>query len=186
MDDWGVNPKWGARLNQPTSDGNGTYYYMGMQCVASIVWAYKQAGMNLVSLHGSEIGKLGEHAHSNDNKIEYDRAKTGDIVRTGGHYLMVIDRLDQNNDGAEDAYLTYEMWAPHLTMLVLTFRQVRGRTFYSMDSFFDGTGHNTKKASYWENTFRIPKEALPDYLVEAVEYEDTVKGFREFLGKFGF
>ena len=185
-DDWGVNPKWGAKLNEPTSDPNGTYYYVGMQCVASIVWAYKQAGMNLVSSHGPEIGKLGEHAKSNDNKIAYDRAKTGDIVRTGGHYLMIIDRLDQDNDGAADAYITYEMWSPHLTMLVLTFKQVRGRTFFSMDSYFDGTGHNTKKVVYWKDTFRIPREDLPDYLNEEVEYEESSEQFAELLEKFGF
>ena len=185
-DDWGANPKWGAKLNEPTEDGNGTYWYVGMQCVASIVWAYKQAGMNLVSERGSEIGRLGEHKQSGDNRIEYDRARTGDIVRTGGHYLMVIDRLDQDSDGAADAYLTYEMWAPHLTMLVLTFRQVRGRTFYAMDAFFDGTGHNIKKALYWENTFRIPKDALPDYLKKAIEYESSVQEFKALMEQFGF
>ena len=47
-EDWGVNPDWGARLRTPTTDGNGTYYYTGMQCVASIVWAYKQAGVQPV------------------------------------------------------------------------------------------------------------------------------------------
>ena len=184
--EWGVNPKWGSKLSAPTSDPNGTYYYVGMQCVASIVWAYKQAGMNLVSTNGPEIGKQGERAKAKDNRIDYDRAKSGDIVQTGGHYLMIIDRLDQNGDGAADAYLTYEMWAPHLTMLVLTFRQVRSRTFFSMDAFFDGTGHNLKKAVFWDDTFRIPRESFPDYLNEAIEYEETAEAFKAFLAKFGF
>ena len=83
-----------------------------------------------------------------DNKISYDRAESGDIVKAGGHYLMIIDRLDQNNDGADDAYLTYEMWAPHLTFLILTFKQIHGREFFSMDAFFDNTGRNKKKAAY--------------------------------------
>ncbi len=185
QDDWGVNPQWGSKLDEPTTDGNGTYYYCGMQCVASIVWAYKQAGMNLFSTLRSEIGRLGELTKSGDNKIDYDRAETGDIVRAAGHYLMVIDRLDQNGDGADDAYLTYEMWAPHLTMLVLTFRQVRGRVFYSMDAFFEDTGHNAKKAVYWKNTFRIPQEAFPQYLKDAAQRESDDQAFSEFLKQFG-
>ena len=185
MNDWGVNPKWGSKLDEPTSDPNGTYYYCGMQCVASIVWAYKQAGMNLFTTLRSEIGRNGERVKNNDNKIQYDRAKYGDIVRSGGHYLMIIDRLDQNNDGVADAYITYEMWAPHLTMLVLTFRQVRGRTFYSMDAFFDGTGKNKSKAVYWEDTFEIPMKELPEYLQRAVENEDAYQKFTAFLKQFG-
>ncbi len=185
MNDWGVNPKWGSKLDEPTSDPNGTYYYCGMQCVASIVWAYKQAGMNLFTTLRSEIGRNGERVKNNDNKIQYDRAKYGDIVRSGGHYLMIIDRLDQNNDGVADAYITYEMWAPHLTMLVLTFRQVRGRTFYSMDAFFDGTGKNKSKAVYWEDTFEIPMKELPEYLQRAVENEDAYQTFTAFLEQFG-
>lgn len=185
MNDWGVNPKWGSKLDEPTSDPNGTYYYCGMQCVASIVWAYKQAGMNLFTTLRSEIGRNGERVKNNDNKIQYDRAKYGDIVRSGGHYLMIIDRLDQNNDGVADAYITYEMWAPHLTMLVLTFRQMRGRTFYSMDAFFDGTGKNKSKAVYWEDTFEIPMKELPEYLQRAVENEDAYQTFTAFLKQFG-
>ena len=186
QNDWGVNPKWGSKLDEPTTDGNGTYYYCGMQCVASIVWAYKQAGMNLFSTLNSEIGRLGERTKSNDNKLDYDRAETGDIVRSSGHYLMVIDRLDQNGDGEDDAYLTYEMWAPHLTMLILTFRQVRGRVFYSMDAFFEDTGHNAKKAVYWKNTFRIPEDAFPQYLRDALQRESDEQTFNAFLKQFGF
>ena len=183
--DWGINPEWGAKLRKPTTDGNGTYYYTGMQCVASIVWAYKQAGLNLSSQVGSKIGTLGERTRSGDNKIAYDRAESGDIVQSGGHYLMVIDRLDQDNDGADDAYLTYEMWSPHLTMLILTFRQVRGRTFYSMDALFDGSGRNASKANFWKNTFRIPSDALPDYLREAIDAETDEHNYEMILKAFG-
>ena len=136
-------------------------------------------------IHEWVIGRNGEREKKNDNTIDYDRAKSGDIVKTGGHYLMIIDRLDQNNDGEADAYITYEMWAPHLTMLVLTFRQVRGRTFYSMDAFFNGTGHNKNKVVYWENTFRIPMEELPDYLQTAVENEEAYLKFKALLEQFG-
>lgn len=184
--DWGVNPEWGSKLENPTSDANGTYYYTGMQCVASIVWAYKQAGLNLVSEVNSAIGTLGERERSRDNKISYDRAESGDIIKTGGHYEMVIDRLDQNGDGVDDAYLTYEMWAPHLTMLILTFRSVRGREFFSMDAFFDNTGRNTKKAQYWKDTFRIPFDDLPAYLQEAQQTEITGRNFETLLNELGF
>jgi hypothetical protein len=183
---WGINPNWGAKLETPTSDPNGTYYYTGMQCVASIVWAYKQAGMNLSSEVNSEIGTLGERTRARDNRIDFDRAESGDIVKSGGHYLMIVDRLDQNGDGADDAYLTYEMWAPHLTFLILTFKQIHGREFFSMDAFFDNTGRNKKKAAYWKNTFCIPYENLPQYLKEAVESEKLEQDYSKLLSKLGF
>ncbi|MBR4905814.1 MAG: hypothetical protein IKZ44_03080 [Clostridia bacterium] len=185
--DWGVNPEWGSKLEHPTSDANGTYYYTGMQCVASIVWAYKQAGLNLVSQVNSAIGTLGERERSRDNKINYDRAESGDIIKTGtGHYQMVVDRLDTDGNGEDDAYLTYEMCAPHLTFLILTFRSVRGRDFFSMDAFFDNTGRNTKKAEYWKDTFRIPFDELPQYLQEAQQAEETERSFDKLLLELGF
>ncbi len=183
---WGLNPYWGAKLDNPTTDPNGTYYYTGMQCVASIVWAYKQSGMNLSSEVNSEIGTLGERTKARDNRIEFDRAESGDIVKSGGHYLMIVDRLDQNGDGSDDAYLTYEMWAPHLTFLILSFKQIHGREFFSMDAFFDGTGRNKKKAFYWKNTFRIPYEELPLYLQEAVEAEELEQNYTRLLKELGF
>lgn len=183
---WGINPKWGERLEKPTSDANGVYNYTGMQCVASIVWAYKQAGMNLSSEVNSAIGTLGERERSRDNRIDYDRAESGDIVKSGGHYLMIVDRLDTNSDGVDDSYLTYEMWAPHLTFLILSFRQVHGREFFSMDAFFDGTGRNAKKAFYWKNTFRIPVEDMPPYLQEAIRSEELEQNYSKLLTKLGF
>lgn len=183
---WGLNPYWGAKLDNPTTDPNGTYYYTGMQCVASIVWAYKQAGMNLSSEANSEIGTLGERTRAKDNRIDYDRAESGDIVKSGGHYLMVIDRLDRNGDGVDDAYLTYEMWAPHLTMLILPFSQIRGREFFSMDAYFDGTGRNARKVFYWKNTFRIPYDVLPQYLRDAVESEKLEQSYAKLLQELGF
>lgn len=167
-EDWGVNPDWGARLRTPTTDGNGTYYYTGMQCVASIVWAYKQAGVNLSnSAAGSAIGTCGEREKRGDNEIGFDEGQSGDIVQNGGHYLMIVDRLDTDGDGADDSYLTYEMNAPHLAFLVLTFRQVRYRTFFSMDAVFENAGRLRDKARFWEGTFHIPDTAFPAYLTEA-------------------
>lgn len=184
-EDWGVNPDWGARLAKPTQDGNGTYYYTGMQCVASIVWAYKQAGMNLVNGAGSAIGTLGEREKRGDNRIEYDRARSGDIVQNGGHYLMIVDRLDTDGDGADDAYLTYEMNAPHLALLVLSFRQVRYRTFFGMDAVFENAGRLRAKSRIWEDTFRIPLDATPDYLQQAVEGEEAQRALDALLTDLG-
>ena len=167
-DNWGVNPDWGSKLKNPTSDGNGTYYYTGMQCVAAIVWAYKHGGVNLSNGVGSAIGTLGESAKKGDNKIKYNEARSGDIVKQNGHYLMVVDRLDTDGDGEDDSYLTYEMNAPHLTFLQLTFRQVRYREFFSMDAVFENEGRNRKKANYWEDTFFIPEEAMPEEMRTAV------------------
>lgn len=167
-DDWGVNPDWGARLANPTSDGNGTYYYTGMQCVAAIVWAYKQAGVNLSNAGaGSHIGACGEREKAGDNRIAYDAARGGDIVQNGGHYLMVVDRLDTDGDGADDSYLTYEMNAPHLAFLVLTFRQVRYRTFYDMEAVFEDAGRLRDEARFWPGSYFIPQEALPAWLSDA-------------------
>ena len=174
-DDWGVNPQWGAKLQHPTSDGNGTYRYAGMQCVAAIVWAYKQAGVNLSNKAGSAIGTLGEQIKSHDNVIKYKEARSGDIIKQNGHYLMVVDRLDTDRDGADDTYLTYEMNAPHLTCLKLTFQQVRYREFFSMDGVFTNEGRRRKNARFWEDTFFIPEEALPDGLRSAASTGDILR-----------
>jgi hypothetical protein len=99
---------------------------------------------------------------------------------------MVVDRLDRNGDGTDDAYLTYEMCAPDLTFLILTFKTVRGRDFFSMDAFFDNTGRNTKKAEYWKDTFRIPFDELPEYLQEAQQTEETDRHFNQLLTELGF
>ncbi|MDO4544070.1 MAG: hypothetical protein Q4C01_05895 [Clostridia bacterium] len=185
-EDWGVNPRWGARLGTPTSDGNGTYYYEGMQCVASIVWAYKQAGINLYNREaGSQIGCLGEWEKSGDNRIAYDAAQSGDIVQQGGHFLMVVDRLDTDGDGAHDSYLTYEMEAPHLSFLILTFRQVRYRTFFDMSAVFENAGRHRDKAYFWNDSFFIPAEAFPEHLMLAYEKSAEDRAFYRLLSGLG-
>lgn len=183
--DWGVNPQWGEKLETPTQDASTTYYYCGMQCVASIIWAYKQAGMNLFSTVRWQIEKLGEREKAHDNRIENNRAKSGDIIGTGtGHYMMVIDRIDQNNDGVTDAYLTYEYEDPHLTVLVLPYKNGRGYGYYSMDAVFENVGHNRNTVTYWNDTYRIPKDAFPEYLTDAVTLEESEQAFAAFLKKF--
>ena len=185
-EDWGVNPDWGARLRTPTTDGNGTYYYTGMQCVASIVWAYKQAGVNLSNgAAGSAIGTCGEREKRGDNEIAFDEGQSGDIVQNGGHYLMIVDRLDTDGDGADDSYLTYEMNAPHLAFLVLTFRQVRYRTFFSMNAVFENAGRLRDRAHFWEDTFYIPDTAFPAYLTEAAAGSGARRALDRLLAALG-
>lgn len=181
---WGVNGRWGELLDTPGS--NGKPYYMGMSETASIIWAYKQAGINLASELDTKIGALGEHERSKDNKIDYDRAKTGDIVKLDSHYMMVIDRLDQDADGADDAYLIYQISDGHLTVGILPFRQAQKREFYSMDAVFDNSGRNSKKALYWKSTFRIPTESLPQYILESVETETLDRNYHALLRQLGF
>lgn len=170
--EWGLNPSWGSKLDHPTKDGNGTYYYSGMQCVGSITWAMKQAGLNTNNAStGWEIGKLGEIGRSKDNKIKYNEARSGDFVQVNAHYEMVVDRLDTNGDGEADSYLLYEMCAPHLTFLILTFRTMRGRQFFNMDGVYQNTGRLSAKNRFWQ-TYRIPVEAMPERMQTAYAAAD--------------
>lgn len=187
---WGVNPKWGAKLGLSEEDSEddtveSVESYTGMNSTACIVWAYKQAGLNLCTDSKTTIVMLGERDHTHDNRIDADRAKSGDIIKHSGHFLMVIDRLDQNGDGKDDAYLTYEVVSPLLTMQILPFNQIQGKDVYSMDAFFDGTGKNYRKVKYWHDSFRIPEEELPQYLKETIETEKMQRSFLELIGRLG-
>ena len=170
--DWGLNPEWGAKLKFPTKDGNGTYYYTGMQCVGSITWAMKQAGLNTNNAStGWQIGKLGAVNRSNDNKIKCERARSGDFIQVNAHYELIVDRLDTDNDGETDSFLLYEMCAPHLTFLILTYRNVRGRQFFNMDGLYNNTGRLSGKNRFWQ-TYWIPTEAMPERMQNAYASAD--------------
>ena len=181
--EWGANPKWGARTDETGS--NGTPEYCGMHSAASIIWAYKQAGLNLYPDADTTIVMLGERKRARDNKIDYDRAEPGDIIKNGNRYMMVVDRLDQNGNGEDDAYLVYEMTTSGLSIAVLTFKQARGKGVYSMDAFFSDSGRNTRKVNYWKDSFRIPVEDMPPYLQEAMEQDRIGCQFYELLEKLG-
>lgn len=167
-EDWGINPEWGAKLASPVTDANGTYYYTGMQCVASLVWAYKQAGLNLSnSAAGFHLDRVGSATKNGDNRINYTEAKGGDIIVNKAHYLMVFDRLDTDLDGVDDAYLTFEMRAPDLLIMVHTFRSIRYLEVYNMDAVFSDAGRLKDKARFWEGTLHIPEEGWPALLQQA-------------------
>ncbi len=98
--EWGANPNWGMKVRGTEKT------YVGMHDAASIIWAYKQAGLNLFALGSSvSIASLGERERKNDNRIDYDRAESGDLIKNGRHYMMVIDRLDRNADGVRRGFV---------------------------------------------------------------------------------
>ncbi|MBQ7277861.1 MAG: hypothetical protein IJR17_01475 [Clostridia bacterium] len=180
-DDWGFNPLWGSRLQHPTEDGNGKYYFTGMQCVGSIVWALKQAGLDISNgSTGWDIGRLGELQRSNDNKIKHYQAKSGDFVQVNKHYEMVLDRIDTDQDGEADSFLFYEMMAPHLTFLILTYRNVQGRNWFNMDAMYNNQGRRSDRNRIWVGTSHIPAEDFPDYLQAAQKASDETRALNRF------
>ena len=172
-DQWGFNPEWGAKLKFPTKDGNGTYYYSGMQCVGSIVWALKQAGLDISNAStGWQIGLLGEVKRSRDNRIKYYQLRSGDFIEIRQHYEMVVDRVDTDRDGQTDAFLLYEMEAPHLSLLLLKFRVIEGRIHYNMDAVYANQGRLNPKNRIWQGTSHIPAEDFPSWLTKALEHAE--------------
>ena len=172
-DQWGFNPEWGAKLKHPTKDGNGTYYYTGMQCVGSIVWALKQAGLDISNAAtGWRIGRLGERKRGNDNKVKYYQLRSGDFIEVRQHYEMVVDRVDVDQDGVTDAYLLYEMEAPHLSLLLLKYRVIQGRVHYNMDAMYANEGRLNVKNRIWQGTSHIPQEDFPAWLTEAIAHAE--------------
>ena len=168
-EDWGVSPEWGTRLGKSESDSQGVYQHAGMNCSTIIVWAYKQAGLNL---NGTSrrfcIGDTGYVQRQNDNLAPLDSGDTGDIIATKtGHTILILDRVDGDGDGLSDSYLVLEMESPYLKLKVRDLHSIRLCSLYRMDAFFDGTGAYRKYARYWENTFFIPKEAFPAYYPES-------------------
>ena len=189
--EWGVNPRWGDKLSlsEREDDPDETEpvsSYTGMNSAAGIVWAYKQAGLNLCADSGMTIVSLGERENALDNRIEENRAQSGDIIVLNGRYRMVIDRLDRDGNGSDDAYLTFEMGSPIMTLEILPFKQMHGEEVYAMDAFFDGTGRNIDSVRYWKDTFRIPADQLPTYIRETMEAEQKEQNYLELLEALGF
>ena len=187
QDDWGINPDWGTKLVHPTQDGNGKYYYTGMQCVASVVWAYKQAGINISNAGtGYKIGLVASRKKSGDNRIDYRKARGGDVIANDAHYLMIVDRLDTDNDGVDDAFLTYEMKAPSLVLLVHTFKSIRYREIYNMDAVYENESRVVKRQRIFGETVYIPESYYPEALLTAMESADTRRTAHKLLYGFGF
>lgn len=169
-DNWGFNPNWGGKLPYPTRDGNGVYHYEGMQCIGAIVWAHKQAGVNVSNAKtGYMLGWLGIRERGHNNRLRYNNARGGDIVIREKHGLMIVDRLDTDGDGMADSYLTYEMEHPHLSLLILSFPVVRAREFYDMSSVYENVGRYREYSREYEDTYLIPREQMPAYVVSAMD-----------------
>ncbi len=172
-DDWGVSPAWGTRLSTPITDHYGTYRVHGMHCVAIVVWAYKQAGINLVNnITDSIVGKNGSLNWEDDNAVAFNAGRGGDIITAKtGHAMLILDRLDTDLDGAEDSYLVLEMINPSMTLHIHSFQSLRNYTIYDMSAVFENTGRMMRASRFWSNTYFIPRSAWPDYLLEAVAFQ---------------
>lgn len=180
--DWGLNPNWGRRLDEPVDNGTGPDYYTGMQCVGACVWTFKQAGINLNNSNvGWRIGKCGETKYtgdeewSSDNIIDYRKARTGDLVQINSHYRTIMDRVDTDGDGECDAYLSFEMHKyggeGTLTCRIVPMYTVSykyDRNVFNMDNVYSGEGHQQKWSSFWQSTL-IPYDSLPDYIKDEMK-----------------
>ena len=189
--DWGVNPNWGAKLGISEDDSEDDEVrsvdsYTGMNSKACIVWAYKQAGLNICVDAETQIGALGECESAFDNRLEVNRGKSGDIIQQGEQYRLVIDRLDRDRDGSDDAYLTFEMGKLLLTTQILSFNKMQGAEVYSMDAFFSGAGRNGGKVKPFHGAAMIPAEELPQYIKDTMDSETTQSSFFELIKKLGF
>lgn len=186
-DNWGINPEWGKKLAHPTQDGNGKYYYTGMQCVGSIVWAYKQAGLNISnSRTGYKLGLIAAKKRSGDNKIDYRLARGGDVIANEAHYLMIVDRIDTDLDGEDDAYLTFEMKAPSLVLLIHPFRSIRYREIYNMDGIFSDESRLKDGLRFYGETTHIAESFFPEVLTKATEGVSERRAGHRLLYGFGF
>ncbi|MCL2670752.1 MAG: hypothetical protein FWF10_01795 [Clostridiales bacterium] len=168
--DWGLAPGWGAKLSKPDMDNSNkqAYLYGAMNCGTIIMWAYKQAGLNLSGTGGRDgIGDTGHRVRRGDNKIKLDNGDTGDLISTKtGHFILILDRVDTDMDGAADSYLVFEMESPYLKLKCRSFRSVRGCTFWDMSAVFDGSGAYKRLSAYWPGQFTVPVEEFPEYYVK--------------------
>lgn len=184
--DWGISPSFGSKLPAPITDANGVYNNYGMHCVAAIVWTYKLAGINLSSTWCHwRIFELGASACEGDNQIAYNKAIGGDIAFTGTHTLMIFDRLDKDGDGLDDTYLCYEMRAPSLLIMERSIEGMRYLSFYSMETVFQNQCPFANYSRFWPGTLRIPEEAFPELLQEAIAQFGQKKAAQHFLASMG-
>ncbi len=164
QNDWGISPAWGTKMKKTETDSAGKYTRYSMNCGTIIIWAFKQAGLNLNST-GKRfcIGNTGLVSRMDDNKAKLDQGETGDIIATKtSHTMLILDRIDTDGDGLSDSYLVFEMESPYLKLKIRSLHSVRMCTLYRMGAFFDDSGAYRRFARYWEGSFYIPKSAFPD------------------------
>lgn len=163
--DWGISPSWGKRFGQAEHDSAGTYRHYGMNCGTIIVWAYKQAGLNIGMTAGRKyLFESGYHRRFGDNKLPLDAGDTGDVIATKtGHTMMILDRVDTDGDGLSDSYYVLEMESPYLKLKLRSLYSVRLCTLYDMSAVFDDTGALKRELRWWTGSYRIPPEDFPPY-----------------------
>ena len=162
-DDWGVSPEWGVRMKKTEKDKAGTYRVYGMNCGTIIVWAYKQAGLNLGTAAGRrKIFDSGMHSRRDDNLRPLDAGDTGDIIATKtGHTMMILDRADADGDGLSDSYLVLEMESPYLKLKLRSLYSIRMCKLYDMSAVFDDSGVLKDYTQSYTGSFRIPLTSMP-------------------------
>lgn len=165
QNDWGLSPSWGKRFGNAEHDSAGTYRHYGMNCGTIIVWAYKQAGLNIGMTAGRKyLFESGCHRRFGDNKLPLDAGDTGDVIATKtGHTMMILDRVDTDGDGLSDSYYVLEMESPYLKLKLRSLYSVRMCTLYDMSAVFDDTGAQRRDLRWWTGSYRIPREAFPAY-----------------------
>lgn len=168
-DNWGISPGWGTKMNKKEKDKAGTYDRYSMNCGTIIVWAYKQAGLNLNSTARRDgIYDSGLKRRRGDNNISLDSGDTGDIIATKtGHTILVLDRVDTNDDGLSDSYLVFEMESPYLKLKLRSLYSIRLCKMYDMSALFADTGALRKEARFWPGSFYISDAKFPDYYQDA-------------------
>jgi hypothetical protein len=164
-EDWGVSPSWGKRFSPPEQDKCGVYRNYGMNCGTILIWAYKQAGLNIGSAPGRRgIYDSGMLLRENDNKRPLNAGDTCDLIATKtGHTMMILDRVDTDDDGLSDSYLVLEMESPYLKLKLRSLYSVRLCTLYDMSAVFDDTGWFRNHTRRYTGSFRINRNMLPDY-----------------------
>lgn len=165
QDDWGISPSWGVRFSKAEQDRAGTYRHYGMNCGTIIIWAYKQAGLNISKTDGRKhLFESGCHRRIGDNKLPLNAGDTGDVIATKtGHTMMILDRVDTDGDGLSDSYYVLEMESPYLKLKLRSLYSVRLCTLYDMSAVFDDTGALKRNLRWWTGSYRIPPEDLPSY-----------------------
>ncbi len=180
-DNWGISPAWGTRLFPPEKDSCGTYRNYGMNCGTILIWVYKQAGLNLGSAGGRRgIYDSGMVRRQNDNKRPLNAGDTCDLIATKtGHTMMILDRVDTDNDGLSDSYLVLEMESPYLKLKLRSLYSVRLCTLYDMSAVFNDTGAFRRYTKYYTGSYRIDKSLFPDYYGFTCEPDDAEEALEE-------
>jgi hypothetical protein len=165
QDEWGISPSWGKRFSEVEKDSAGTYRHFGMNCGTIIEWVYKQAGLHIGRTSGRKgIFDSGYRKRAGDNKLPLDAGDTGDIIATKtGHTMMILDRVDTDEDGLSDSYYVLEMESPYLKLKLRSLYSVRLCTLYDMSAVFDNTGALKNNLRWWTGSYWIPKEDFPSY-----------------------